>query len=173
MDSQSSETLNRLTIETCETLLGGLGLEAHHLSSRQVHDLGSDDRIALIGFGGEKLRGTLLLDIPSAVLVHTHPRRSDVREDLEDWVGELANLLLGRLKAALLPFDVVIQLSTPLVVKGSGTRIEQSTKHSVAHTFEANGGQFRVLLAATAEGDFSLANAPVHEAETFEDMVMF
>ena len=176
MHARSSDVLNRITIETCEALLGGMGLTAGHVSSREAREIGGDGgsaRVAVIGFGGETLRGTLVLDLPAAVLTRTHPRHSQVEADLEDWAGELANLLLGRIKARLLPYDAVIQLSTPLVVSGR-SRVEQTTPHAMVHTFVADEGRFHVLFAADSEKELELGDEPsADEALMVDDMVMF
>jgi CheY-specific phosphatase CheX len=175
LHARTSDILNRITIETCETLLEGMGLTARHVSSREAWELGGEAgcRVAVIGFGGETLRGSLVLDFPAAVITRTHPRKSEIDADLEDWVGELANLLLGRVKARLLPYDAVIQLSTPLVVSGR-SRVEQTTPHSVVHTFLADEGRFRVLLAADADKELELGEtSPQEAAPMVDEMVMF
>ena len=173
MQPRSSETLNRITIETCQTLFGGMGLTAGHVGSQEAREIGAFERIAVIGFGGETLRGSLVLDLPGPVLSRTHPRHSEHAPDLEDWAGELANLLLGRIKARLLPFDVVIQLSTPLVVTGRGTRIEHSLEHSVVHTFVADEGRFHILFAADGDKELTLGELPAESVEMVDEMVMF
>jgi CheY-specific phosphatase CheX len=173
LEARTSETLKRITIETCETLLAGMGLEASHVASRESRDIGSEGRIAVIGFGGEALRGFLVLDLPPAVLSRTHPRHSHDEADLEDWVGELSNLMLGRIKARLLPYDVVIQLSTPLVVTGKGKCVEQADAHSVVHTFVAHEGEFHVLLAADGDSTIELGDEPSREVDLVDEMVMF
>ena len=173
MDARISEALDRITVDACEGLLESLGVEAHHLSTKNARSVGSNERIAVIGFGGESLRGSLVLDVPPSILTRTHPSQSETDGDLEDWIGELSNLVLGRFKSKLLPFDVVIQLSTPIVVRGKGTSIELSTGHSVVHTFSAEGATFDVLLAADAEGELVLDGEPTREIESVEDMVFF
>jgi CheY-specific phosphatase CheX len=172
LHARSSDILNRITVETCEALLGSMSLTASHVGSREAWEIGGEGRVAVIGFGGETLRGSLVLDLPPAVLTRTHPRNSQHEPDLEDWSGEVANLLLGRIKARLLPYDAVIQLSTPLVVTGR-SRVEQSTPHSVVHTFVADEGRFHVLLAADSEKELELGETSQEEATMVDDMVMF
>ena len=77
------------------------------------------------------------------------------------------------MKARLLPYDAVIQLSTPLVVSGR-SRVEQTTPHSVVHTFVADEGRFHVLIAADADKELELSETlPQDAAPMVDEMVMF
>lgn len=70
----------------------------------------------LIGFSGSYIRGALGLLGGDEALRKTAPK--EVPFDPHDWVGELANRALGRLKIAMLRSGVEIQASTPVVLRG-------------------------------------------------------
>ncbi len=72
------------------------------------------DPIAVIGFGGDEVRGSVTLEVPWRVLQATHPSRSAVPEDLTDWVGELANVVIGSVKRRLRARNVKIQPGLPM-----------------------------------------------------------
>jgi hypothetical protein len=76
----------------------------------------TDDRLlsGVIGFVGPRVRGTCLLAGGEAPLGDSCPEGGRLR----DWVGELTNQLVGRLKSKLLARGVEIALTTPIVLSG-------------------------------------------------------
>jgi hypothetical protein len=86
-----------------------------------LHD-GAEDQeaphvCAVLGFTGPKVRGTLLLAASQRALA------SLPHEGLpKEWLAELSNQLLGRVKIHLLPWDLEIYLATPAVIAGERLR---------------------------------------------------
>jgi hypothetical protein len=70
----------------------------------------------VIGFSGPVVRGALVVALTGGLAEKTNP--VGVSGNLRDWVGELANQLLGRIKLALLDHGVDIYLNLPAVLKG-------------------------------------------------------
>src|SRR5262245_13024564 len=69
----------------------------------------------IVGFTGAVLRGTLMVaPAGDAMACFGYSAPHEVR----DWVGEMANQLLGRIKNQLLGYGVEIYLTTPLVIRG-------------------------------------------------------
>jgi chemotaxis phosphatase CheX-like protein len=68
----------------------------------------------VMGFVSERLVGSCLLAGARDVLMATAP--ADARP--RDWVGELANQLVGRLKSKLMGLGVTITMNTPVVLSG-------------------------------------------------------
>jgi CheY-specific phosphatase CheX len=87
----------------------------------------STNAMSLIGFGGQHLRGMLAVQCAPEFLQSSHPSVamgmpvSDA--DIEDWLGEIANQVLGRFKNLLLAYDVKLELSTPSVVSGKSLHV--------------------------------------------------
>jgi CheY-specific phosphatase CheX len=71
---------------------------------------------AVIGFSGPAVRGTLAVALTGGLAERTNPIGAS--GNLRDWVGELANQLLGRIKLALLDQGLDIYLNLPAVLKG-------------------------------------------------------
>lgn len=69
----------------------------------------------VVGFSGEQMRGSLLLATSREPLGRTSPT-SDA--SFREWIAELANQLLGRIKNKLIPRGVTLHLSTPIVLRG-------------------------------------------------------
>jgi len=70
----------------------------------------------VIGFSGPVVRGALVVALTGGLAEKTNPM--GVAGNPRDWVGELANQLLGRIKLALLDHGVEIYLNLPAVLKG-------------------------------------------------------
>ncbi|HSU42534.1 MAG TPA: chemotaxis protein CheX [Polyangiaceae bacterium] len=68
----------------------------------------------VMGFVEEHLSGTCVLAAPRDALMATAP--ADARP--RDWVGELTNQLVGRLKAKLMAHGLTVAVSTPVVLAG-------------------------------------------------------
>jgi hypothetical protein len=69
---------------------------------------------AIIGYSGAALKGTVMLAVSREGLSATRP----VGDDDRDWLAELSNQLLGRVKNQLFRHGVQISMSTPLVIRG-------------------------------------------------------
>lgn len=69
----------------------------------------------------------------------------DLQQDMQDAVGELANMISGQARATLSGEGLVLQGSTPSVVVGKGHKIHHMTKAVVmAIPFSTVGGDFTV-----------------------------
>lgn len=78
----------------------------------------------IIGFVGD-LSGTLLIGATPAVVSACHPMREKqvLTERMQlDWVGELANQMLGRLKTRLGAHGLEIRFSAPISLAGERMR---------------------------------------------------
>ncbi len=75
-----------------------------------------------------------------------------------DWIGELANQLVGRLKNALIEFGHSGQLSLPVTLSGSGLSLWHKTECPM--TFFINTEAGRVILRLEAEVDADSVWAP-------------
>jgi CheY-specific phosphatase CheX len=79
---------------------------------------------AVIGFSGKNVRGTLVLALTEELPMLSSPigpmpaNPATRAITQRDWVGELANQLLGRVKIELLRCGVEIYLNLPAVLRG-------------------------------------------------------
>ncbi len=75
--------------------------------------------VGLVGFSSPTQRGHVGLSVPADLARRLHPLPREAREPLlSDHVGELANLLIGRLKAAFGRYGVDVWAGTPVVLRG-------------------------------------------------------
>ena len=73
---------------------------------------------SVIGFTGRDVRGTLVLALTEELSGLSNPTAGSDHATQRDWVGELSNQLLGRIKIELLKRGVEIYLNLPAVLLG-------------------------------------------------------
>lgn len=109
-----------------------------------------------IGFIGAQLHGTCLLAADETLVHGSSPLEGRAR----DWIGELSNQLLGRLKTKLLARSLIVSVSTPVVL--SGIRIMPLPRGTLKPSvFSSELGHAVVWLEVeVAEGVVMVLDAP-------------
>lgn len=102
------------------------------------------DYVAVIGFYGDSMRGALGVGLDRAVasrMLEPSDASIAARNILEDWVGEVANQLLGRVKNRLLGYGVTLGLALPMVLRGVEVHLVKATPDIWQYRFGcADGG---------------------------------
>ncbi len=79
--------------------------------------------VSIMSFQSEKIQGTAVMGCDVAFLERTFPGLdpNDPNKEslLQDWLGELSNLVLGRMKNKLLPYGLMLKLNPPSVTEAS------------------------------------------------------
>lgn len=148
--------LNAIVIEAVTSLLASSGVETVYAGCTEDRVRGWADTISIIGFGGD-LRGSLVLSAPEALLLRTHPARGTSEEDLADWLSELANLLLGQIKARVAGQGVSFVMSTPITLSATTLRFRRFKGLPVMHAFESDHGTVVVMFEAIGDDSAQLA----------------
>lgn len=143
--------LNDAVIGATTNVLSSHGISAAYESTSCSSDAVYPDTLAIIGLGGQKLRGSVVLSIPSPLLAASHPTHGHSDEELADWLAELANLLLGRLKVQLLERGISIELGTPVTLSGSALRFHRFRGLPMIHSFRAEDSRVHVIFEAIGE----------------------
>ena len=73
---------------------------------------------AIIGFTGDRVRGSLAVATGSAGLQRVRDSLGASEEQAADSLGEMANLVAGHLKRSLTDLGEVIAITPPIVVRG-------------------------------------------------------
>ena len=122
----------------------------------------------VIGFAGSDLRGTLLLAMTSGLLEDLSPSPASMR----DWIAELSNQLLGRIKNQLLRFGTEIYATTPSVLRGELlTPLPRSAL--AGHRFESPRGVACVWLDTEIREGFSLGTPVAGDVAPAEGESLF
>ena len=123
---------------------------------------------AVVGFSEERISGSAVLtavpDVARA-LSDTHVA------DATDWLGELGNQLVGRLKNKLVAHDIHVRLSVPVTASGSGLGFGAVHAESTRWVARWTGGLVCALLAVSVAPELELA--PTDAAGVAEEGSLF
>ncbi|HZU81600.1 MAG TPA: chemotaxis protein CheX [Polyangiaceae bacterium] len=116
---------------------------------------------AFVPFSGAAIRGSLMLVCPFDIAAAGRGRRAGavlstrVASDwivARDWVGELANLLLGRIKNRLLAFRVEFSIAPPVPLSGRALAVALQANRAARQIAFGRGDQIvRVLIDVVDE----------------------
>lgn len=112
-----SARVGALAAEACAELFEAYGVR---LALAETSLDTPDESIVsgVMGFVGTRLRGTCLLSSTRGPLEASCPAGNRSR----DWIGELTNQLVGRLKTKLIARGVEVFVTTPIVLTGARIR---------------------------------------------------
>jgi CheY-specific phosphatase CheX len=127
-------------------VFGAQGLELETTTPKTQYSVAG-----IVGFVGE-LSGTLLVGAESELLRASHPARNRApivtnRMQL-DWAGELANLIIGRLKLRLKKHGIDFDFSPPISLTGERLQHLVNGNHSHQLAFHCEYGEVGVWVDA-------------------------
>ncbi len=163
-----SGVIEEMTASSCVELFDAYGVA---LSNTPSADWATTDEplvSAVMGFVSPQVRGTCLLACEQGPVKTSCPPGGRIR----DWVGELANQLVGRLKIKLLGHDIEIGLTTPIVLQG--IRLQPLPKAALEPSvFRSVEGTVLVWVEAEVAPGFSLPPARNPDAGESGDLLFF
>jgi hypothetical protein len=112
-DPQAS--LEEILADSCRQLFAAYGID---ITSGSAPDT-PQPLLGRIHFVGRDMSGNLTIGLDREQIKKSLPIKTDRQSDLEDWVRELANQLMGLVKTRLQDQGVNVMLSLPLTVKPS------------------------------------------------------
>jgi CheY-specific phosphatase CheX len=92
--------------------------------------------VSVVGFAGREISGSLVLGASSEPLLRSNPTQAPQR----DWIGELANQLLGRVKNKIARHGIEIYAVPPSVVSGEHLAPVTSVGDFAPLVFSTPGG---------------------------------
>ncbi|HVZ34555.1 MAG TPA: chemotaxis protein CheX [Polyangiaceae bacterium] len=107
--------LQAILAESCRSLFSAYGIDVASGTSSD----GASPLLGRIHFVGKDMSGNLTIALDREQIKRSLPIATDRQSDLEDWVRELANQLMGLVKTQLQAFGVNVILSLPLTIKPS------------------------------------------------------
>jgi len=141
-----------LAQEATAALFDTYGLKVEQDGPGGAKGLQSAALVSIIGFSSTAISGSLILALPQAVAERTLPVPG---ASVSDWSGELANQLLGRLKNQLLKYQVVINMSLPVVLSGDGLKL-LATRHQITRYYSFSSEFGKVFIRLDMEMSASL-----------------
>jgi hypothetical protein len=134
--------------------------------------------MATIGFATEDgSRGNLVLVSTRELIAVVQPPDGDSHTDevVCDILGELSNMLLGRLKNALLPRGVTLMLGTPTTAIALKLWLSAPLTPSGWLAFDVGGHVFHVRFSASFSDSFELLDEVENEAPALAEgeMILF
>jgi len=156
MDASVRARVEGLVAEACIELFSAYG---HDLAPATDVLEFQDDLVlsAVIGFSGGGLRGTCLVATNQGLLRSSCPVFCRAR----DWVGEIANQLIGRMKNKLRVYDVSLSLNVPRLI--AGTNLEELDK-GIRYRFSCDYGAIAATLDVLIAPGFVLKQRDAEEA---------
>jgi len=143
-----------------------------HLTEARV-DRPVYDLIALIGFSGDEgLVGTVGFATEQSILKAEYDESETYLS--EGWLGEIVNQLLGRLKNALLPYGLEINLQLPKVLHGIRLQIGSESNQVKHYMYTSEFGRCCTWVDANWDLNRNLQLAVLEEQVQSEgDMILF
>jgi hypothetical protein len=134
---KNSEIIEACVNDSCISLFQDYALQLARADHLSVIEGAALLFCGVVGFSGDQMRGTLLLATSREPLGRTSPT-SDA--SLREWIAELSNQLLGRIKNKLFLHGVTLHLSTPIVLRGQHISPLAKDGELLPHAFTCDGG---------------------------------
>ena len=166
-DDHLASRVADLTASCCVDLFGAYGVTLQNSASEFI--VSNEVLLSgVIGFVGAGLRGTCLLVANRTPIELSSPQKEHTR----DWVGELTNQLVGRLKRKFLGFGLEVALTTPVVL--SGVHLRPMPRRELSpRVFSTESGSIMVWVEVEAEPGFEFGPAVSDSTSAEGDVLMF
>jgi hypothetical protein len=125
--------------------------------------------LGVAGFRGPYFNGYIVLEANEAFLRHTNPTTSSCL----DWMGELANQFLGRVKNRLLREGIQIQSIPPLVAAGHAASSLYAQDGATLSVLSDEGGSLLVWMKSQPVFDLPVEPRPPGHVPHEGDVVLF
>lgn len=139
------------------------------LTDRQHHDI---ELVATLGFGSDDVSGAIALGTTQKCAVYLAHSTSAKHE--HDWLGELGNQLLGRIKRRLTAYGVPFSLGVPVLIKGTHIELAlaMDLSRSTRLAYSTPAGVLEIWLELRAQSGVELTETPDEQASVSEGEVL-
>ncbi|MCU0680879.1 MAG: chemotaxis protein CheX [Polyangiaceae bacterium] len=167
MDAKAQAQLGDILASCVRDLFGrfGVPLSERDAGVEPAPSIEGDATMTVVGFAGEQMRGTLTLLAPDGVFARSYAAAGGEAggdpNDVQGWAAEFSNLLLGRIKCALLSYGVVLQISTPTAFGGRELSLQGAPpSESLERGFEVAGEPLYLCFRAITAPAFAFTLLP-------------
>jgi CheY-specific phosphatase CheX len=148
------ELLESFAEDACVQLFSAYGVELKRIDAA-VATHPKALLTSVVGFSGPKLRGACILAATERPIQQSNP----VDGPLRNWMAELSNQLVGRIKNKLLTHGAEVYVTTPVVLRGE--HLAPLPRYELApQLFECDGGAVFVWVEVENDPDFRLVASP-------------
>lgn len=170
--------LQEVVVRSAFELFAASGVTVTRISGPRLrHPKHLQDLVGMIGFAGPSAKGSIGIRTPRVVAVQTHPLRASGPIDeaaSEDWMGELTNRLLGRVKNHCLSLGLELYIGVPRVVTGTAMDLPLAREgDSFTLHFDCDGMDIDIGLAVVTTANGSLFSCPIEEPPARESTLLF
>ena len=166
-NGEVANTVTEIIGSACQELFEAYGLPLTALTDADQVP-GTLVLCGIMGFVGSGVRGACLLAGTREPFEKSRPSEGALR----DWVGELTNQLMGRVKLKLLRRGAEIALTTPIVLQGEHIA-PLPRQHLLPSIFAASAGHVLVWLELETKPGFELGVESDEELEPAEGEALF
>lgn len=156
MAHPNNSPFDDLISDCCQELFSAYGLTLDPVSVAHFPPKDNLLYCSVMGFGGRQVRGALVLVSTVEPLERTHPGDA---ESHQDWIRELSNQLMGRVKNRLLSLGADVLLATPAAISGKNLDLTSSTPNA-PQVFRAEKGLVCVWIECEYLDGFELPTTP-------------
>ena len=144
----------------------GVSIQFSDLSESQQENI--NGFLGMIGFSGVQIKGNLSVWAATEIIEKT----GNSNFDKTDWIAEIANQILGRIKNKLLRFDVELMMGIPTSIETGNLILNFIQRNVKKYRFTHGDGRQIVILLDTVFEDILVnestktADEAVEEGET-------
>ena len=133
---------------------------------------------SVLGYSGDQMKGSLVVTCEKIFLEKSHPNLSIgmpvTDPDLLDWIGELTNQMLGRIKNKLAGSGVKFTMSTPTTVSGKSMQVNcPKDGFSLEKTYTGPHGQLVIHFLTVIDPSVSFKSQGIAPASSEGDSILF
>lgn len=164
----SIQQLARIFEESCLELFTGFNCQIQKTDDAMPE--GSDDPVAMVDAGSPELEIAVILRLPVNILALTYPSGAEItqisEEVLEDWIAEISNQLIGKIKNKLLNYGVRLTLGLPNAYFGVDMAdLITEGRHSMVTVFDIDHELLEVVLVVDVLDDTMDLTTPPQDDE--------
>ena len=160
--------LEQIAGTACASLFEAYGVALQRVNTTEAVPSSSAPILysGVVGFGSPGIRGACILAASEKPILQSIP----VEGSLRDWIAELANQLVGRIKNKLLAYGAEVHVTTPVVLRGQHLA-PLPRRELPPLSFQTDGGNVFVWIELETAADFVLG--PPSEAVAEGEALLF